>query len=94
MVKLKPIHHLNDPPVLPKTKMLNFDVLFQSNKMEKKDIIIYVAMLLLVGLGLYRRYMKKKSGAGGIPPDKPLQKNSLSVQPDDYEPYAGKKQSE
>ncbi len=72
--------------------MLNFDSLFQSNKMEKKDIIIFAAMLLLVGLSLYRRYMKKKSDAGGVPANKPIQKNSLSEQPDDYEPYSERKQ--
>jgi hypothetical protein len=72
--------------------MLNFDSLFQSNKMEKKDIIIFAAMLLLVGLSLYRRYMKKKSDAGGVTANKPLQKNSLSEQPDDYEPYSERKQ--
>lgn len=72
--------------------MLNFDSLFQSNKMEKKDIIIFAAMLLLVGLSLYRRYMKKKSDAGGVTANKPIQKNSLSEQPDDYEPYSQRKQ--
>jgi hypothetical protein len=94
LVKLKPIHHLNNPPASPETKMFNFDGLFQSNKMEKKDIIIYVAMLLLAGLGLYRRYMKKKSDAGSFSANKPREKNSLSAQPDDYEPYSGKKQPE
>lgn len=77
-----------------KPKWLTLTVLFQSNKMEKKDIIIFAAMLLLVGMSLYRRYMKKKSDAGGVTAGKPLQKNSLSEQPDDYEPYKGKKQSE
>ncbi|MBE0678029.1 MAG: FeoB-associated Cys-rich membrane protein [Bacteroidales bacterium] len=60
--------------------------------MEKKDIIIFAAMLLLVGLSLYRRYMKKKSDAGGVTANKPIQKNSLSEQPDDYEPYSERKQ--
>lgn len=62
--------------------------------MEKKDIIIFAAMLLAVGLSLYRRYMKRKSDSGGVSANKPLHKNSLSAQPDDYEPYTGKKQFE
>lgn len=76
----------------PNSKCLTLAVLFQSNKMEKKDIIIFSAMLLLVGLSLYRRYMKKKSDAGGFHANKPPEKNGLSGQPDDYEPYTGKKQ--
>ena len=78
----------------PNPKCLTLAVLFQSNKMEKKDIIIYGAMLLLVGFSLYRRYMKKKSDAGGFSASKPPGKNTLSAQPDDYEPYTEKKQSE
>jgi len=78
----------------PNSKCLTLAVLFQSDKMEKKDIFILTAMLLLAGLSLYRRYMKKKSDAGGFPAKKPPEKNSLSGQPDDYEPYTGKKQPE
>ena len=78
----------------PKPKCLTLAVLFQSNKMEKKDIIIVTAMMLLAGLSLYRRYLKKKSDTGGLYANKPPEKNSLSAQPDDYEPYTGKKQSE
>lgn len=78
----------------PKSKCLTLAVLFQSNKMEKKDIIIFTAMLLLAGLSLYRRYIKKKSDAGGFSANKPRKKNSLSAQPDDYEPYTGIKQAE
>lgn len=66
-------------------------VLFQSNKMEKKDILIFTAMVLLVGLNLFLRYMKKKkANAGGVAEKKKREKSSLSVQPDDYEPYSGK----
>jgi hypothetical protein len=60
--------------------------------MDKKDIIIYIAVLMLIGLSLYRKYAKKK----GITPGKPVQKsegkNSLREQPDDYEPYSGRKE--
>ncbi|MRR20255.1 hypothetical protein EG827_08670 [bacterium] len=59
--------------------------------MEKKDIIIFAAVLALVGLNLYRRYAKKKGNLIGDTAKKAGGKGSLSVQPDDYEPYAGKK---
>jgi hypothetical protein len=62
--------------------------------MEKKDIIIITAMVLVAGLSLYRRYMKKKSDAAGFSANSPREKNSLHAQPDDYEPYAEKKQPE
>lgn len=68
-------------------------VLFQSNKMEKKDILFFAGMVLLVGLNLYIRYMKKKKANAGVPDVKiNREKSSLSVQPDDYEPYSEKKQ--
>ncbi|HNT93433.1 MAG: FeoB-associated Cys-rich membrane protein [Bacteroidales bacterium] len=63
--------------------------------METKDIIILIAVFALAGFSLYRRYAKQKStgsagrSAGGIGP-----KGSLKDQPDDYEPYAGKKSGE
>lgn len=59
--------------------------------MEKKDIIILAAVLALAGLSLYRRYAKKKANTEGAPAKKTGEKSSLSVQPDDYEPYSGKK---
>ena len=78
-----------------KPKCLTLAVLFQSNKMGKKDIFIFAAMLVLVGINLYLRYMKKKkANAGGVFGNKAREKSSLSVQPDDYEPYSGKKQPE
>lgn len=61
--------------------------------MEKKDILIFTAVLLLVGLNLYRRYMKKKGDAGGVTGKNRGSKDSLSAQPDDYEPYSGKKRT-
>jgi len=76
-------------------KWLTLTVLFQSNKMEKKDILIFAGMVLLVGLNLYIRYMKKKKADTGGPDVKTnREKRSISAQPDDYEPYSGKKQPE
>ncbi len=60
--------------------------------MEKKDIIILAGMLALVGLNLYLRHAKKKGASGGFAAKKTGNKSSLSGQPDDYEPYSGKKQ--
>ncbi len=78
-----------------KPKCLTLPVLFQSNKMEKKDILFFAGMVLLVGLNLYIRYMKKKkANAGGADVKINREKSSLSVQPDDYEPYSEKKQPE
>ncbi|MFZ2287244.1 MAG: hypothetical protein WAV93_09685 [Bacteroidales bacterium] len=63
--------------------------------MEKRDILFIAAMLLLVGINLYLRYMKKKKASSGrVYGNKTREKSSLSVQPDDYEPYSGKKQPE
>jgi len=63
--------------------------------MEKKDILIFAGMVLLVGLNLYIRYMKKKKADAGGPDIKTnREKSSISAQPDDYEPYSGKKQPE
>ncbi len=59
--------------------------------MEKKDIIILAAMLLVAGLSLYRKYASKKGKSTVTGTTKPGEKNSLSVQPDDYEPYSGRK---
>jgi hypothetical protein len=60
--------------------------------METKDIIIYSAVIALTGFSLYRKYVKKK-GEGG--PEKSTgiftPRGSLRDQPDDYEPYDGKK---
>lgn len=62
--------------------------------METKDIIIYAAIIALTGFSLYRKYVKKK-GEGG--PEKSTgyftPRGSIRDQPDDYEPYDGKKDS-
>ncbi len=59
--------------------------------MDKKDIIIYIAVLMLIGLSLYRKYAKKKGVTPGGQVQKPEGKNSLRGEPDDYEPYSGRK---
>lgn len=59
--------------------------------MEKKDIIILAAMVMVAGLSLYRKYASKKGKSPFTGMAKPAAKNSLSVQPDDYEPYSGRK---
>lgn len=61
-------------------------------QMETKDIIILVAALALAGYSFYRKYSRKqndtgreKSGGGFA------KRGGLRDQPDDYEPYSGKK---
>ncbi|MDX9903684.1 MAG: hypothetical protein RB288_06370 [Bacteroidales bacterium] len=59
--------------------------------MDKKEIIIFGAVLLLTALSLYRRYAAKKKKEGSRPEGMLHKGDSLSGQPDDYEPYSGKK---
>ena len=77
----------------PNSKMVKFALqLSGSQTMEKKDYIILAAALVFAGLSLYRKYAKKHT-------DSPLgktgggfgKKRGLGDQPDDYEPYSGKK---
>lgn len=73
--------------------MLNFGYSLSIKKdMDKKDIIIYAAVLVVLGINFYLRYKKKKAGtASGSKPGKtPGGGNDLSSQSDDYEPYSGK----
>ena len=60
--------------------------------MEKKDYIILVAAFVFAGFSLYRKYAKKQNGSSR---DKSAgifgKRGSLRDQPDDYEPYSGKK---
>lgn len=59
--------------------------------MEKKDIILIVAVAIGVGFSLYRRYMKKdqgKTGKGPAPQSGSL--FSSTSKDDDYEPYSKK----
>jgi hypothetical protein len=60
--------------------------------MDKKDIIIYAAVLVVLGLNFYIRYKKKKAGAttGGKPGKKSGSGGDISSQSDDYEPYSGR----
>ena len=59
--------------------------------METKDIIIIAAAFMLAGFSLYRKYVRKNGGRPGSSSRKPGEKNNLRDQPDDYEPYTGKK---
>ncbi len=59
--------------------------------MDKRDIIIFTALLLLTALSLYRRYAAKKKNEGGMPGGVPKKDDGITGQPDDYEPYSGKK---
>jgi hypothetical protein len=60
--------------------------------MDKKDIIIYVAVVVLLGINFYVRYTRKKAGKvpGGKTGTKSGSGNGISSQSDDYEPYSGK----
>jgi len=72
--------------------MRNFDsAISVYQTMEKKDIIILAAMSVVAGLSLYRKYAGRKGKSPLTGPAKPMEKSSLSVQPDDYEPYSGRK---
>jgi len=59
--------------------------------MDKKEIIFFAAILLLTALSLYRRYAAKKKKEGSRPEGMLQKGDGLSGQPDDYEPYSGKK---
>ncbi len=59
--------------------------------MDKKDIIIFTAIVLLTALSLYRRYAARKKKEGGMSGGVTQKDNTLTGQPDDYEPYSGKK---
>jgi hypothetical protein len=60
--------------------------------MEKKDIIIYAAVVVILGINFYIRYTRKKAGkgSGGKSGMKSGSGNDISGQSDDYEPYSGK----
>jgi uncharacterized membrane protein YebE (DUF533 family) len=58
--------------------------------MEKKDIIILVACLALLGFSLYRKYMKKSVGKDKTGSNSQKGSQFSSNSDDDYEPYSGK----
>ncbi len=92
MVKLKPIRYLSGLSSKTKAKIPNFagsvSVIYT---MDKKDIIIFGAILILTAFSLYRRYAAKKKKEGDPAKGMLHKGDSLSGQPDDYEPYSGKK---
>jgi len=59
--------------------------------MDKKDILIIVFVIIGFGLSIYRRMNMKKNQAGTKESGNVTKKRGLSSQPDDYEPYSGKK---
>jgi len=56
--------------------------------MDTKEIIIFSAILVFVGLRLYQRYAKKNKSATGS--NKASDLESSSSKDDDYEPYSKK----
>jgi len=93
LVKLKPIHHLNEMRLPSDSKMIKFANQVSGHlQMETKDYIILVAAFALAGYSFYRKYAKKKNDSrseksGGLFG----KRGGLRDQPDDYEPYSGKK---
>lgn len=60
--------------------------------MEKKEIIILAASLILVAFSLYKKYMKKKAEGGKKETGKTGSSDFSSHSAgDDYEPYRGGK---
>ncbi len=92
MVKLKPLSYLSGFTSKTKAKIPTFGCsVTVIITMDTKDIIILTAIVLLTALSLYRRYAAKKKKEGGLPGGVPQKDDSLTGQPDDYEPYSGKK---
>ena len=59
--------------------------------MDIKDIIPIFFLLLFTGIIFYRKFAKKRDAAPGSHVNKPQGRKGLQDQPDDYEPYSGKK---
>ena len=61
--------------------------------MDKKDIIIYAAIVVILGINFYMRYKKKqaKEATGNQTGKKSGSSSDISGQSDDYEPYSGRK---
>jgi hypothetical protein len=59
--------------------------------MEKKDIILIVAIAIGIGFTLYKKYLKKDHGkTGNGPAPKSGSSFSSPSKDDDYEPYSKK----
>jgi len=59
--------------------------------MDTKEIIILVCAFLALGFSMYKKMSdKNKKGLQGENKS-PVKKGGLASQPDDYEPYSGKK---
>lgn len=92
MVKLKPPCYLSGNTSKTKAKISNFEgSVSVIITMDKRDIIIFTALLLLTALSLYRRYAAKKKNKGAMPGGESKKDDSFTGKADDYEPYSGKK---
>jgi hypothetical protein len=92
LVKLKPLSYLSGFTSKTKAKIPKFaGYVSVILTMDKREIIIFTALLLLTALSLYRRYTAKKKNEGGMPGGVQKKDDSLTGQPDDYEPYSGNK---
>jgi hypothetical protein len=59
--------------------------------METKEIIIFVCAFLALGFSIYRKMSGKNNNTQQGEKRASLKKGGFSSQPDDYEPYSGKK---
>lgn len=71
-------------------KFLTLTVLFHQTDMDKKDIIIYAAIVVVLGVNYYLRYKKKKAKEVNKTGKESGSPGDISGQSDDYEPYSGK----
>ncbi len=59
--------------------------------MDTKEIIILVCTLLALGFSMYRKMSGKNKKNQQGQDKSAIKKGGLNSQPDDYEPYSGKK---
>jgi hypothetical protein len=70
---------------------LNNDLIIKIIAMEKKDIIILVAVFAALCFSLYRKYIQKnKKKSGSLSGTQPGSSFTSSSKDDDYEPYSKK----
>ena len=72
-------------------KFLTLTVLFHQTDMDKKDIILYAAIVVVLGVNFYLRYKKKKAKEVTRAGKESGSRGEIPGQSDDYEPYSGKK---
>jgi hypothetical protein len=59
--------------------------------METKEILLLLIAFVALGFSIYKKYTKKNGQSKGDEKKSIIKKGGLSSQPDDYEPYSGKK---